>query len=98
MSMYDGKLVIATASPGTRDFIYVGYANRMDDRLIIKQASMIVQYKEVGVPGLTSQPEKAVRLRPVTALDGTVDLPMACTLVGLADPDAWAQHLGVSRG
>lgn len=98
MSMYDGKLVIATASPGTRDFIYVGYAKRMDDRLILTQASMVLRYEEVGVPGLTSQPEKAIRLRPVTALDGTVDLPMACTLICLADPDAWAGHLGLSRG
>ena len=98
MGAYDGQLVIATASPGTRDFIYVGYAKRMDDRLILTQASMIVRYEEVGVPGLTSQPEKAVRLRPVTALEGIVDLPMASTLICLADPEVWAEHLGLSRG
>lgn len=98
MSMYDGKLVIATTAPGLRDFIYIGYAKRMDDRLVLTQASMILRYEEVGVPGLTSQPEKAVRLRPVTALEGTVDLPMASTLICLADADAWADYLGKSYG
>lgn len=97
-SYFDGKLVIATCAPGTRDFIYVGIAKRMGDRLLLTGASMVLRYEEVGVPGISSQPEKAVRLRPITANNGTIDMPMESTLIMEADAKVWEEYLGKSIG
>lgn len=96
--MIDGKLLIVTSSPGSRDTIYVGYAKRSGDLLSLTQASMILRYEDVGVAGISTQPEKATRLRPVTSPGGEVLLYMG-SIAGMvvACPDAWEGHLGVSR-
>lgn len=95
----DGKLLIATSSTGMRDTIYVGFAERQGDMLLLRQASMILRYEEVGVPGIATQPEKATRLRHVTHESGRVWIPLGnITAMVEADAQAWESHLGVSRG
>lgn len=99
MSIYDGKLLIVVSCPGERDTIYIGRAKRYADTLQLLGASMILRYEEVGPGGLTSQPDKATRVRPVTATNGEVLIPLASISNALvADPAAWEGHLGVSRG
>ena len=97
--MFEGELIICVSSTGGPDTIYVGYATRSGDWLVLTQASMITRYTEVGVPGLSTQPEHAVRLRPVTWPKGRVRVPItSITGVVDADPAAWEDHLGVLRG
>lgn len=97
--MIDGSLLIVTSSPGIRDTIYVGYAERCGEFIILSKASMIVRYVEVGVAGIASEPEKATVLRPVTALEGKVIIPISgIASMVVADPACWDSHLGVSRG
>lgn len=97
--MIENKLLIVTSAPGTRDFIYIGYATREGDMIRLERASMILRYEAVGVPGLASQPERATHLRPATGPGGEIILPLAsmASMVA-ADPAAWESHLGVSRG
>ena len=94
---FDGKLLIVTSAPGGRDTVYIGIAERHGDMILLESASMITQYKEVGVPGLAAQPEKATKLRPATG-PGRVWLPL-CSVSAIVEADmkAWADHLGVSR-
>lgn len=91
----NGKLVVVTVCPGGRDSIYVGYAERDGDMLILSRASMVIYYEEVGTTGIADQPEKAARLRPCRR---DVIVPL-CNVSGiaLADEEAWEDHLGVSR-
>jgi len=99
MSYLDGKLVIVTSSPGDRDTIYVGFCKREGDMLILSDASMVVHYKEVGVAGIAKNPEHADRLRPATGPEGRWFVPLS-SVAGIveADPEAWKEHLGKSRG
>ena len=99
MSKLDGELVIVVSSPGNYDTIYVGVVEREGDMIVLRKASMIVRYEDVGVSGLAGQPEKAVSLRPVTSGNGEVWIPLSgVAAIVVADADKWAGHLGVSRG
>lgn len=92
----DGKLVVVTISPGSYDTIYVGFAERHGDMFCLTRASMVLRYKEVGVPGIATEPDKAVRLRPSVR---PVWIPLrSVSAIVEADPEAWEAHLGVSRG
>ena len=92
----NGELYIVTSSAGTSDSIYVGYTTRQGDMLRLESASMVLRYEEVGVPGIATQPEKAVRLRP--ALAGPVYIPLtSVSAIVRADEKAWGDHLGISR-
>lgn len=95
----DGKLLIVTSSHGARDTIYIGFAERQGDMLLLHRASMILRYEEVGVPGLSSNPTKATRLRHVTHEGGRVWLPLLGVVAMVeADSQAWESHMSVSRG
>ena len=102
--MLDGKLLIVTSAPGGRDTIYIGFAKATETQsygpfLTLTQASMILRYEEVGVPGLASQPEKAVRLRPVSYGEGEVVLPFSSiSAMIVADPEKWKSFLRRSVG
>ncbi len=55
----EGKLVIIVSAPSYRDTIYIGRYTRSDDFVVLRHAVNIVTYREVGVSGLTDQPEYA---------------------------------------
>ena len=99
MNEMDGKTIIVVSSPGGRDTIYVGIGRRVGDMMQINNASMIIHYNEVGVSGLSAQPEHADILRPVTGPNGVVWIPFSSiAAIVLADDALWSSHLGVSRG
>ena len=99
MKKIENKLMIITSSPGTRDTLYIGYCTRIGDLIFVEKASMIVRYEEVGVPGLSSQPEKAIRLRPVETPGAEVVIPVSSiSAMVSADIEKWKSHLGISRG
>lgn len=98
MEGFNGKLVIVTSSPGVRDVIYIGYVRREGDFLCLTQSSMILWYADVGVSGISGNPKKATRLRPVTSSDGQVWIPISSISAMVeADEKSWKLWLGVSR-
>jgi len=95
---FNGKLIIVRACPGGKDVIYIGYAHREGDMLLLTQANNILRYTEVGVSGVASQPTYATRLRPATGPDGRVWIPLISVSDILeADPSAWTGLLRLSR-
>lgn len=86
----EGQWVIAVASPGVRDHIYAGRVASVDDRFVrLHQATGILRYEEVGVPGLSHQPEKAVLKKRVGG-KGWVTIPQKATAyILMADNDLW---------
>lgn len=93
-----GRFILVTATIGGRDHIYVGHAERQGDRLVLKNASNVVFYNDVGTAGITTQPEKATCLRPVTTPEGEVNLPIESCVFAPADENAWAEYMGRSIG
>lgn len=97
IEIYNGKLMLVVSSPSGRDNIFIGYAYKQGDTIILKNASMVVRYEEVGVLGLSAMPKKAVRLRPAPTDACVIIQRMNIAYAVEADESAWKEHLGISR-
>ena len=93
-NLLNGKLVIVTASPGTRDHIYLGFAERFGDLLLLTNAKNIMHYRDDGIPGVAGDPAKADRTKDVMGPNGEMVIPISSIAsIIFADMEKWETHL-----
>jgi len=83
-----GQHLITRTNTGGRDVIYCGKVSKMDDQFILlEDAVAILHYREVGITGLATQPNKADYRRKAThpVLIIINNMSDSC----FADPSAW---------